>query len=508
MSSTINMQRVAKNTILLYIRMFFVLIVTLYTSRVILKVLGVSDYGVFNVVAGAVALFGFMKNAMTMATQRFLNCEMPKNDIIHLRNVFNTALNIHVIVSLVVVLFAESFGLWLVCNVLNIPEGRLYAAKWVYQIVIINTFISIIQVPFNSVIIAHERMDFYAYISIIETVLKLGIVFLLIKLPGDKLIIYSFLLFLVHFLIFLAYYIYTTKHFQESKPKFVWDKGMLKEMSGFLGWNICGQVAQMLTTQGVNMVVNVFHGVLLNAAIAVTNQVNGAIHMFVANFQTSFRPQIMKSFAAQEYDGMRKLIYTSSKISFFLLYVISIPILFNIDLVLDVWLDNVPDYSAVFCTLLIWYSYLEAIGLPLVMAIMASGKNRDYQIFVSLAISLNLLLVWLFMRLGFSPQYIFYVKIAISFLVMAVRLFFAKRQAFIQPKDFISNTIFPIFFVLVLTQSVYYLMQEFLYKGSIVNKIGLTIILEIITVLSIYFLGTKKTEKNYLKSMILKKIKK
>lgn len=508
MSSTINMKRVAKNTLLLYVRMFFVFLVTLYTSRVILKALGVSDFGVYNVVAGAVALFGFLNSAMTMATQRFLNCEMGKDDVTHLRDVFNTAQNIHVIIAFIVVVLAETFGLWLVNNVLNIPDGRMNAANWVYQMVIVTTCVTIIRVPYDSVVIAHEKMSFYAYMSIFETALKLGIAFLLIKLPGDKLIVYSILLFSVSALIFLAYFIYATKVYPESKPKWVWNKDLLKEMSGFLGWNICGQVAQMFTTQGVNMVVNVFHGVLLNAAMAITNQVNGAITMFVSNFQTSFRPQIMKSYAAEEYESMKKLVFTSSKVSFFLLYVISLPIMFNIDLVLDVWLETVPEYSAIFCKLLIWYSYFEAIGMPLVMAIMASGKNRDYQIFVSIAIALNLLFVWLFLKLGFSPEVIFYVKIAVSFLVLAVRLFFAKRQAFMAPKEFLKFVIIPIFWVLVPVELVYYLMLRFLYGGSIGHNLFLTFVLEIVVVLVIIIVGLNSSEKSYLKSFLRKIIKK
>lgn len=505
-SNNINANRIAKNTLMLYVRTFVILLITLYTSRVVLKVLGVEDYGTYNVVAGAVAFFNFLNHAMSMATQRFLNVEMVKNDTASLRRVFCMAMNLHIIIGLIVVILSESIGLWLVNGVLNIPEGRMVAANWVFQFVVLGMFFKIIMVPYNSVIIAQERMSIYAYISILEVILQLGMVFALNWFKADKLILYGGLMFGVTLCVFLIYKLYVNVKFKESKYYLLWDRGLFQKMAGFLGWNVLGQLAQIFTTQGVNMVVNVFYGVVLNAAISIQHQVSAAITMFVHNFQTSFRPQITKSYAANEIPEMKSLVMKASKMSFYLLYLISIPIIFNIDLILDVWLDTVPEYTAVFCKLVIWFSYLEALGMPLVMAIMASGKNRDYQIFVSIAIGLNLLLVWLFFKMGFPPETVFYIKITLGALALFVRMVFAKRQAYIPMLAFLKDAILPCIIVVVLTQPLALLLSRF-YDGSIWIKGGLTVVLELIVIVVVYFIGMNKQERVFVMKSINKIIK-
>ncbi len=505
-SDNINANRIAKNTMMLYVRTFLILLITLYTSRVVLKVLGVEDYGTYNVVAGAVAFFNFLNHAMSMATQRFLNVEMVKNDAHSLRRVFCMAMNLHLIIGLIVAVLSESIGLWLVNDVLNIPDGRMIAANWVFQFVVLGMFLKIIMVPYNSVILAQERMSVYAYISILEVVLQLGLIFALNLFKMDKLILYGGLMFCVTFCIFLIYKFYVNAKFAESKFELLWDGTLFKQMSGFLGWNVCGQLAQIFTTQGVNMVVNVFHGVILNAAMSIQHQVTGAIVMFVHNFQTSFRPQITKSYAANEIPQMKNLVIVASKMSFYLLYLISIPIIFNIDLILDVWLVTVPEYTAVFCKLVIWFSYLEAMGMPLVMAIMASGKNRDYQIFVSIAISLNLLLVWLFFKLGFPPETVFYIKIAIGALTLFVRMVFAKRQAYLSMNSFLKGSVLPCIIVVCLTQPLFFLLLKF-YNGNIWIKGGLTMLLELFIITIIFVIGINKAERQFVKKSIYKILK-
>jgi len=506
-SNNINANRIAKNTLMLYVRTFVILLITLYTSRVVLKVLGVEDYGTYNVVAGAVAFFNFLNHAMSMATQRFLNVEMVKNDTASLRRVFCMAMNLHIIIGLIVVILSESIGLWLVNGVLNIPEGRMVAANWVFQFVVLGMFFKIIMVPYNSVIIAQERMSIYAYISILEVVLQLGLVFALNWFKADKLILYGGLMFGVTLCVFLIYKFYVNAKFKESKYYLLWDRGLFQKMAGFLGWNVLGQLAQIFTTQGVNMVVNVFYGVVLNAAMSIQHQVSAGITMFVHNFQTSFRPQITKSYAANEIPEMKSLVMKASKMSFYLLYLISVPIIFNIDLILDIWLDTVPDHTAAFCKLAIWFSYLEAIGMPLVMSIMASGKNRDYQIFFSISVSLNLLLVWLFFKMGFPPETVFYIKIVLGALTLFVRMFFAKRQAYIPLLSFLKGAILPCLIVLGITQSIIFLLLR-VYDGSIWHKAGLTAFLEIIIAVVILFIGMNKSERVFIKNSITKFITK
>ena len=505
MAQVIDKSRIAKNTIFLYIRMFVIMLVTLYTSRVILKTLGVEDYGVYNVVAGSVALFGFMNSAMSMATQRFLNFYMVKGDASILRRVFAMSLNIHAIIAVLVVILCETLGLWILNTQLNIPSDRMVAARWVYQFAIITFCISVIQVPFNSAILAQEKMNIYSIVSIVEVFLKLGVVFILSAVAVDKLVLYGVLLFIVSFVVFIVYLSISCRLFEECRYKLCWDKKLFKEIAGFSGWNIFGQVAQVLTTQGVNMVANVFCGVIVNASIGITNQVSAAMSQFTSNFQTAFRPQIVKSYSAGDVAGMQKLTCQASKFSFFLLYIISVPIIFNIDVILDLWLDTVPPYSALFCKILIWYSYIEVIGMPFVISIMATGHNRNYQLLVSITIALNFILSLLFLKKGFPPEIIFYIKVAISFFVLAVRLFYAKRQASFSVSYFFRSVMLPVCIVAFIIS----LLQVSLYEcmKSWASRILMTFVIEIILVAVIYFVGFSKMERQKVVFMVHKKNK-
>lgn len=506
--SNINAKRIARNTILLYIRMIFIMIINIYMARVVLKILGIEDYGIYNVVAGAVAFLGFLSSAMSLATQRFLNVELGKKQGGNLNKVFSMAFNIHAIIGLVIIILAETIGLILINKTLNIPPDRMVAANVAFQCVIFSTFFSVIQVPYNSAVFAYEKMDVYAYLSIFDVCLKLGLTYMLMWVQYDKLILYSILMFAVHVLLFFLYSIYVSKKFKECHLAMLWDGTIFKSLVGFLGWNIFGQLAQIFATQGVNMIANVFCGVVLNAAIAVTHHANGAITMFIHNFQTSFRPQIMKSYAAEQYDGMKQLIYKASKVSFFLLYLISVPIMLNINYILSIWLEEVPEYSAIFCKLLIWYSFFEAMGMPLVMAIMATGQNKMYQIAVSIVISLNLLLTWLFLHLGFSPEWIFYVKIGLSFWVIYVRMFFANKQAGIKVSEFVKHSFLPIFKVVIVTQPINFLINGYVETATIANKFFVTSLFAVYIFVCIYFVGFTSAERVFVKDMILKKIKK
>lgn len=488
--------------------MIFILIINIYMARVVLKVLGIEDYGIYNVVAGAVTFLGFLSSAMSLATQRFLNVELGKKQGGNINKVFSMAFIIHAIIGFVIILLAETIGLFLINKTLNIPPERMVAANVAFQCVIFSTFFSVIQVPYNSAVFAYEKMDVYAYLSIFDVCLKLGLTYMLELVQYDKLILYSILMLGVHILLFFLYSAYVSKKFKECRLTMLWDKNLFKSLAGFLGWNTCGQIAQILTTQGVNMIANVFYGVVLNAAIAVTHHANAAITTFVNNFQTSFRPQIMKSYAAEQYDGMKQLIFKASKVSFFLLYLISVPIMMNINYILSVWLEEVPAYSAIFCKLLIWYSYFEALGMPLVMAIMATGKNRNYQIAVSITISVNLILTWLFLHFGFSPEWIFYVKVGVSFLVIYVRMFFANKQAGIKVREFIKYSLLPVIKVIIVTQPVYLIINEYVESVDAIHKFVITLPYILYIFLAVYFVGFTHTERVFVNNFFLKKIHK
>lgn len=503
----VNAKRIARNTLMLYVRMILIMVINIYMARIVLKVLGIEDYGIYSVVAGAVAFLGFFNSAMSMATQRFLNVELGKRESSSLRKVFNMALNIHVIIGFIIIVLAETIGLWIVNYTLNIPQERMLAANWAFQCVIFSTFFSIIQTPFNSAVFAYEKMDVYAYLSILDVCLRLALTFALEYITADKLILYSLLMLGVHILVFLLYSIYVSRAFRDCRLSIVWDTPLFKSLSGFLGWNICGQIAQVLTNQGVNMIANVFLGVLINAAISITHHVNGSISLFVNNFQTSFRPQIMKSYAAGQFHEMHQLVYKASKASFFLLYIISVPIMLNLNSLLSIWLEDVPKYSEIFCKLLIWYSYFEALGMPLVMSIMATGRNKYYQIFVSLAISLNLLFTWIFLWIGFSPEWIFYIKIAVSFLVIAVRMYFAYKQAGISYRCFFDLSIIPVLKIILITMPVYFLIDNTVENAHIAMRFFINMLFVCFIMCCIYKIGFTKSERFFVKNIVLSKLK-
>lgn len=484
--------------------MFVIMLVTLYTSRIVLRNLGIEDYGIYNVVAGAVAMFGFMNSAMSMATQRFLNFYMVKNDITILRKVFVMSVNIHIIIALIVIILAETVGKWLIDTQLNIPFERIDAAKYVFQFAILSFCLSVLQVPYNSVILAYERMNVYAFISIFEALLKLSIAFLIAVGGYDKLIFYGFLLVLSHIIILLIYFFVVFCSYKGIRYKFLWDNIIFKEIAGFSGWNLLGQIAQILSNQGVNMVANVFCGVIVNASIGITNQVNTALLQFSQNFQSAFRPQIVKSYSVGDKSGMENLVYQASKFSFFLIFIISVPIIYNIDAILNLWLSDVPVYSSIFCKLLIWYSYVEIIGLPLVIAILASGYNRNYQLLASIVIALNVLLVYFFLKSKASPESIFYVKILVSIFLLCVRVFYVKKQLLFSTLGFMRSVLFPIICVVVIVQLVQYILTSF----AEFNKFLITCILILVSVLSIVQFGIDKNEKKIILSLFSKYNKK
>ena len=329
-----NNKRVAKNTLFLYFRMILIMLVTLYTSRVILAQLGIKDYGIYNVVGGVVTMFAFLNNCMTTSTQRFMTFELGKGNVQKLKDVFAASLNIHIAIALAVVLLAETIGLWFVNYKLVIPADRLVAANWVFQFAILSFCVNVIQVPYNAVLIAHEKMSVYAYISIIEAFLKLGIVYLLSISPFDKLIVYGVLIFAVQLLIRCIYQVYCHRHYEESRFRLFWNKGLYQEMSGFAGWNLFGSVAWMLRDQGVNIVLNLFFGPVINAARGVAAQVSSAVMNFISNFQVALNPQITKNYANGNIQEMEKLTYLGIKFSYIILFFLAFPLSLNINYVL------------------------------------------------------------------------------------------------------------------------------------------------------------------------------
>ena len=346
-----NNKRIAKNTLALYARMLFTMAVSLYTSRVVLNTLGVEDYGLYNVVGGFVAMFSFFNAAMASATQRYMNFELGRGDNARLHKVFCTSINIHAIISGVVLLLAETVGLWFVYTKLSIPPERFSAALWVYHASVLASVVMVMSIPYNAAIIAHERMGAFAYISVLEVTLKLLIVYMLVVTDIDKLKLYAVLMLLVQLLIRLIYGRYSGRNFAETHYRRMWDGALFREMTGFAGWNLFGNIAAVAFTQGLNVLLNMFFGPTVNAARGIAVQVQNAIKGFCVNFQTALNPQITKSYASDDMAYMHKLIFTSSKFSYYLLLLLSLPVILETPVILKWWLGIVPGHTVAFVRL-------------------------------------------------------------------------------------------------------------------------------------------------------------
>lgn len=503
-----NNKRIAKNTLLLYVRTLFVMVVSLYTSRIVLNTLGVSDYGIYNVVGGVVTMFGFINSSMTSATQRYITFALGKGDMTQLQKVFCTALQIHVFISVLIIVLGETVGLWFMYTQMQIPESRMDAAFWVLQCSIISTAIMIISVPYNAEIIAHEKMSAFAYISILEVVLKLAVVFLLLVFSYDKLILYAFLILMVQLLIRFCYSYYCNRHFEESKYHHVWDKTLFKEMTGFAGWSMFGNLSGVLFGQGLNMLLNVFFGPVVNAARAVSVQVQGAIQQFVGNFQMALNPQITKTYATGKMEDMHKLIFRSARFSFYLLFFLSLPVLFETKFILTVWLKNVPENATIFLRIMICISLIYTLSNPLMAANQATGKVKKYQTICGSILLMILPVSYVCLKLGYPAYSVFIVHFIIESITQIVRMIILRPLIGIRIVDYIKNIYMRVVAVITLSIVVPFIVYEsmndtvmrfFMICIACVSSVGVMV----------YYVGLTSRERVFVKSrmcMIANKI--
>lgn len=438
-SASENNKRIAKNTLLLYVRMLFMLVVSLYTSRVVLNTLGVTDYGVYNVVGGVVAMFGFINSSMSSATQRYITFALGRGDIPHLQTVFSTALQIHLLIAVLVALLGETVGLWFLYEKMQIPAGRMDAAFWVLQCSIVSAMVMVASVPYNADIIAHEKMSAFAYISVLEVVLKLAVVYVLLAFPCDKLVLYAFLILAVQLLVRFCYTHYCHRHFVETRYRRVWDKALFKEMTGFAGWSMFGNLSAVLFGQGLNMLLNVFFGPVVNAARAVSVQVQHAIQQFVGNFQMALNPQITKTYARGEMDEMHKLMFRSARFSFYLLFFLSLPVLLETDFILTLWLKTVPEDTVVFLRIMICISLMYTLSNPLMVANQATGKVKKYQSVCGSILLMILPVSYVCLRLGFPAYSVFIVHFVMEGITQAVRMVLLRPLTGIRLRDYFSH---------------------------------------------------------------------
>lgn len=434
-----NNKRIAKNTLLLYVRMAIVMLISLYTSRVVLETLGVEDFGIYNVVGGVVAMFGFLNGAMSSATQRFITFALGRGDQEKLKSIFSTAVNIHIVIAVALVLLAETVGLWFLYNKLQIPAERFSAAFWVLQFSLATTAVMVASVPYNAVIVAHEKMSAFAYISILDTVLRLAAVLALPFFGADRLILYAFFLFIVQVAMRVCYNAYSRMHFPEARYSFTWSRADFKEMMSFAGWSLFGNLSGVLFTQGLNILLNMFFGPVVNAARGVAVQVQAAVQQLVSNFQLALNPQITKTYAQGDLEAMRMLMYRSSRFSFILLFAVTLPLLFEADFVLAIWLKTVPDGAPTFMRIVMCTQLLYVMSNPFIVANQATGKVRRYQVVCGCTLLCILPISYLALRMGFPPYSVFIVHFFIEGLTGLLRLLLLRPLIGLSFRAYFTN---------------------------------------------------------------------
>jgi len=501
-----NNQRIAKNTIFLYLRMLVVMLITFYTTRALLAVLGVDDYGLYNVVCGFVAMFGFLNTSMANGTQRFYNYEIGKKGEGSTERVYTHALVIQFAIALIIILVVETFGLWYLNNKMAIPEGREAAAKWVFQFSMLSLFFVIISVPYSAAIMAYERMHFFALVGIIDALLKLGIVFLLPILPNDSLIWYGALLSLISLIDLFLYFSYCKLNLKDIRIVKAIDKNLFVSMISFSGWNIFGSFAHLFRNQGVNLVFNAFWGTVVNAANGIAGQIDAAVNSLTQGFLTAIRPQMIKNYASGNEDHMIKMMFSASKLTFFLIMVLALPLISEISPILDLWLGRgkYPEITPVLCQLTIIMSLCNSYSTPISIVVHASGQMRKFQVICSIVVLSVVPLAYIAAKLGGSVEEIMIVSILIVIVTQVVRLFLVKEIVSFSIKEYAQKVILPCAIVLVFSATLTYAMHTVLPNGFTFSLIVIAASILIATIL-VLFIGLNEEERNLCYSILRKK---
>lgn len=486
---------------MLYIRMIFTMAVALYTSRIVLNVLGVSEYGIYNVIGGVVMMFSSINTTMATAVQRFMNFEMGKKNFKGLNDIFNTSVIIHIFIAVIVFVLLETLGVWFLNTKMNIDPSRMEAANWVLQFSIFAFIVTILSVPYDAVIIANEHMQAFAIISIIEVSLKLFIAFSVSWFDFDKLKLYAVLTFAVSLILRIIYGSYSKRHFAEANFKWEWHKNLFKEMLSFAGWNLIGVSSTLIRTQGINVVLNLFFGTIVNAAMGIANQVKQAVDNFTNNFLMALNPQITKSYASKDYEYLFKLMFNGSKYAFYLVFLITVPLLLETEYILKIWLKQVPNYTVVFVRLVLVISIIESLSKTLIQTMFATGSIKKYQIIVGSVTILNLPLSVLFLYLGFEPQITMTIGICIALFALFVRLNMLKTMVNLSISKYLKEVIVTVLIVslisLVLPFTVEYFMKSNFLRFVLVS---LTSIFSVL--LTIFLVGLTKYERGFISGKI------
>lgn len=505
--SNSNSKRVAKNTLLLYARMFVSMAVGLFTSRIVLNALGVEDYGLYNVVGGVVVLLAFLNSAMSSATQRYLNVALGKKDDVELKKIISNSIILHLLVALLIVLLAETVGLFFVNSYMNIPEHRMGVANWVYQFSVFSFIASVVSVPFTASIVAHERMSAFAWMTIFDVFVKLVVALSLLFVHYDKLIVYAFLLFLQSWLARIIYFWFCKRNFMECKTiKLIVDKPLLKSMTSFSSWSIIGNLGYIIHTQGIAIVINLFFGVAVNAAQGIANQVNSIVKQFVTNFLIAFNPQVVKTYAAGEIDEMHKLVLRGCKVACLMVSVLVIPLILEAPMILKIWLGIVPEYAVIFVRLVLLLTLFDSFSNLLATAKGATGDIKVYQIVLTTIGLTHLPLVWICFKIGCEPYWAQIIYLVIIITLQIVRVWFVCRAIKLSLSKFYKEVVLRCSATMILAMIIPVYMHFKLPEGIFYSLTTCTSCVVFIIFFS-FFVGFTRIERENLLKIITNKIK-
>ena len=496
MSNAENNKRIAKNTALLYVRMLFLMAVSLYTSREVLRILGVEDFGIYNVVGGLVLMFGFLNSAMTAAVQRYISFELGRGISERLHTIFCMAVMIHLVLALVSLLLAGVAGGYILYAYLNIPPERFHAACVVFLCSLLSFGVTIVQVPYMASIIAHEKMGVYAAGTIMDSCAKLGGIIALGFFPGDKLIWYGVVLLSISVAVALFYRIYCITHFEECRFRRKWDKSLFKEMFAYSGWSLFGGVASVIPPQGVNMLLNVFFGPAVNAARGIAYQVNAAVSSLYSSFTQAVNPQIVKQYSGGNLEYMHQLIFRSCRFTYLLVWLLACPILLETEQILRLWLHTVPAHAVVFCRLILVSTLIDSLATPLIPAVQATGRIRNYQVLVSCLLLLNLPFSYVALKLTGVPEASFCVGILVSVLTASARLLMCRRLVSLSLRTFGRSVLLRVVPVSLLT-SVSFVIPTMMEENyaRLLFSLAAGVLL---TIASTWFIGITKGERAFI----------
>lgn len=484
--------------------MLLLMAVTFYTSRVILDTLGIDDYGIYNLIGGFITLFSFISSALVSAIQRYFNVALGKKDNTQFRKVYSMGMIVFALFSVFLIIVGETVGLWFVNTKLNIPSGRETAALWVYQLSLLTLIINLFRTPDNAAIIAYEKMNFYAYLSIGEALLKLGIVFLLKIGNMDKLILYVILYACTTILINVAYHLYCRKSFSTCHFKFMWDGKLMKELLTFSGWNVLSSGTHVLTSQGNAFFLNRYYSVAVNAAQGVAAQVYNAVNSFLINFQVAFKPQLVQTYAAGEMEDHYKLVSRSAKFSLFLLLVIVVPVVFNLEGLLNIWLVDVPEYTTEFCFYVLLAYLMDSLGAPVGTSIFANGNIRGVQIYQSVLYVLQLIFCFFTLRAHWAPYIVSVSIFAVHSLFLVGYLYYGRKLCGISVRQYSKKVIAPSILVAAVSLIVPFLLHGI--NGGVGMLLGICVIDFVWAASVSFFLGMTKEERSFVKALINSKM--